>query len=100
MKIRQIIGFPTKMLSIFKMLYGEANCKIQWNGKCSKPFMLRYVLKQGCNAVCLFFNIFFAVVLHAIHQKLTNGCTQLCFRLDGSIFDVSFGLELAVKKLR
>ena len=28
-KILQIIGFPPKMLSIFKMLYGEANCKLQ-----------------------------------------------------------------------
>ena len=37
----------------------------------------------------MFFNIFFAVVLHAIHQKLTNRGIQLRFRLDGSIFDIS-----------
>ena len=88
-KILQIIGFPPKMLSIFKMLYGEANCKVRWNGKYSKPFILKQGLKQGCPAACLFFNIFFAVVLHAIHQKLTNRGIQLRFRLDGSIFDIS-----------
>ena len=32
-KILEIIGFPTKILSIFKLLYGEASCKIRWNGK-------------------------------------------------------------------
>ena len=51
--------------------------------------MLRHGLKQGCNAVCLFFNIFFAVVLHEIHQKLTNRGIQLWFRLGGSIFAIS-----------
>ena len=88
-KILQIIGFPPKMLSIFKMLYEEANCKVRWNGKYSKPFILKQGLKKGCPAACLFFNIFFAVVLHAIHQKLTNRGIQLRFRLDGSIFDIS-----------
>ena len=75
LQILQIIGFLTKMLSIFKMLYGESNRKIRWNGK--------------CYAICLFFNNFFAVVLHEINQKLTNRGIQLCFRLDSSIFDIS-----------
>ena len=58
-KILEIIGFPTKILSIFKLLNGEASCKICWNGKFSQTFTLTQGLKQGYPAACLFFNIFF-----------------------------------------
>ena len=46
LKFLQIIGFATKLLSIFKMLYGELNRKIRWNGKCSTLFMLRIGFKK------------------------------------------------------
>lgn len=88
-KILEIIGFPTKILSIFKLLYGEASCKIRWNGKFSQAFTLTQGLKQGCPAACLFFNIFFSVILFVIDRKLTDRGVQLRFRFDGNIFDIS-----------
>jgi len=71
------------------LLYGEASCKIRWNGKFSQTFTLTQGLKQGCPVACLFFNIFFSVILFVIDRKLTDRGVKLRFRFDGNIFDIS-----------
>jgi len=62
-KILHIIGIPTKMLSLIKTLYSKNNCKIKFGNTYSNPFKLLEGLKQGCPAACIFFNIFFGIVI-------------------------------------
>ena len=54
----------------------------------SNPFKLLEGLKQGCPAACIFFNIFFGIVIFAIKEKLQAKGIVLKFRYDGDIFDL------------
>ena len=82
------IGILPKMLSLTKTLYSKNNCKIKFGNKFSEPFTLLEGLKQGCPAACIFFNIFFAIVILVIKEKLQTKGIILKFRFDGDIFDL------------
>ena len=62
-KILYAIGILTKMLSLIKTLFSNNNCKIKFGNTYSNPFKLLEGLKQGCPAACIFFNIFFGIVI-------------------------------------
>jgi len=51
-------------------------------------FSITAGLKQDCPAACLLFNIFFAVVIHIIKEKLELSGIELKFRLDGDVFNL------------
>ena len=87
-KILSAIGIPPKMLALIKALYGTNNCKIKFGNKLSEMFSITAGLKQGCPAACLLFNIFFAVVIHIIKEKLELSGIELKFRLDGDVFNL------------
>ena len=69
-KILQAIGIPPKMMALCKALYGKTSCRVRLNGKFSKGFLIEEGLKQGCPAACIFFNIFFAVILLLFTKNL------------------------------
>ena len=55
---------------------------------CVRGFSVIQGLKKGCPAACLFFNLFFSVIIFVIHEKLCNKGIELRFRLDGDIFNL------------
>jgi len=87
-KILKAIGTPPTMLAILKLLYGETKYRVKLNGKFSEAFLVKQGLKQGCPAACLLFNIFFAVIIHIIHEKLDQKGVVMRFRINGDIFDL------------
>ena len=76
------------MLTLFKLLYGETKYRVKLMGKFSDPFLVKQGLKQGCLAACLLFNIYFSVIIHVCHEKLSDKGVQIRFRLNGDIFDI------------
>ena len=87
-KILEAIGIPPTMLTLFKLLYGETKYRVKLMGKFSDPFLVKQGLKQGCPAACLLFNIYFSVIIHVCHEKLSDKGVQIRFRLNGDIFDI------------
>lgn len=87
-KILEAIGIPPRILALFKLLYGETKYRVKHNGKFSEPFLVKQGLKQGCPAACLLFNIFFSIIIHIIHEKLSHRGVEIRFRIDGDIFDL------------
>ena len=99
-KILEVIGIPPRMLTIIKLLYGETRYRVKLFGKFSDSFLVKQGLKQGCPAACLLFNIFFAIIIHVIHQKLSQKGVEIRFRLDGEIFDLKkLKVQSKIKKM-
>ena len=71
------IGCPPKLQSMIKSLHTNMKGTVQFNGRSSRPFDIRGVIKQGCVLAPTLFGIFFALLLRHAFGTASEG---ICLR--------------------
>ena len=64
-KIIKTLGTPPKLVSLFRLLYSDAESSVRVNGKDSDPFVINSGVRQGCVAAPALFN---CIINHLMHQ--------------------------------
>ena len=87
--IMELLGCPTKFLSMVIKLHKEQHGQVRLNSNLSGSFSIINSVKQGCVLALTLFSIFFSMMIKQITEDLDDdSAVYICYCLDSSLFNL------------